>query len=395
MLAQTLGHLVTPKIWRKISSFATGNMSGNELHHTVIHGPFKGPSLIENFLHDASNIILKTVPPNSSPCGNLSKCRQLNGFESKFIEKVTAAPTNQSLSRQRLTSGQEISVPQGMNMAMVNFLGMAGNREGFQRPQRREVLTRSHFPCRVSILNTEHFCILERMAKCTLNRLTSVFLLKLLLEVKSLSKPPKKSDLLDKVSKKRKTSAPLIPGMPYLNPSHTDTHLTYTHPMDNHYCPIQGRVFRCGFQGASPTVRPFGAIKVDETKLVRKCSQPMLGLDLNGAKKTSPTRSDVNPTVGGRPQSPHRVIASELLSENSPSWGNLDMAEGKTKSVAFTCGWVGFSYRHLRDACGILHPNESHPQNSFQWIICRIGICAENALSSRYCSLWPMLWLHL
>ena len=80
------------------------------------------------------------------------KCRQLNGFESKFIEKVTAAPTNQSLSRQRLTSGQEISVPQGMKMAMLNFLGMAGNREGFQRPQRREVLTRSHFPCRVSIL---------------------------------------------------------------------------------------------------------------------------------------------------------------------------------------------------------------------------------------------------
>ena len=310
--------------------------------------------------------------PNSSPCGNLSKCRQLNGFESKFIEKVTAAPTNQSLSRQRLTSGQEISVPQGMNMAMVNLLGMAGNREGFQRPQRREVLTRSHFPCRVSILSTEHFCILERMAKCTLNRLTSVFILKLLLEVKSLSKPLKKSDLLDKVSKKWKTSAPLIPEMPYLNPSHTDT-----------------------FQGASPTVRPFGAIKVDETKLVRKCSQPMLGLDLNGAKKTSPTWSDVNPTVGGRPQSPHCIIASELLSENSPSWGNLDMAEGKTKSVAFTCGWVGFSYRHLRDACGILHPNESHPQNSFQWIICRIGICAKNALSSRYWSLWPMLWLYL
>jgi len=242
-------------------------MSGNELHHPVIHGPFKGPSLIENFLHEPSNIILKTVPPNSSPSGNLSKCRQLNGFESKFIEKVTAAPTNQSLSRQRLTSGQEISVPQGMNMAMVNLLGMAGNREGFQRPQRREVLTRSHFPCRVSILNTAHFCTSERMATCTLNRLTSVFILKLLLEVKSLSKPPKKSDLLDKASKKRKTSAPLIPEMPYLNPSHTDT-----------------------FQGASPTVRPFGAIKVDETKLVRKCSQPMLGLDLNGAKKTSPTQ---------------------------------------------------------------------------------------------------------
>lgn len=334
--------------------------------------------------------------PNSSPCGNLSKCRQLNGFESKFIEKVTAAPTNQRLSRQRLTSGQEISVPQGMNMAMVNLLGMAGNREGFQRPQRREVLTCSHFPCRVSIL----FCTLlyGTYGKMYPKQIDICLSIKTPAGSEELIKASEEKwplGILDKVSKKRKTSAPLIPGMPYLNPSHTDTHLTYTHPMDNHYCPIQGRVFRCGFQGASPTVRPFGAIKVDETKLVRKCSQPMLGLDLNGAKKTSPTRSDVNPTVGGRPQSPHRVIASELLSENSPSWGNLDMAEGKTKSVAFTCGWVGFSYRHLRDACGILHPNESHPQNSFQWIICRIGICAKNALSSRYWSLWPMLWLHL
>lgn len=332
------------------------------------------------------------------------KCRQLNGFESKFIEKVTAAPTNQSLSRQRLTSGQEISVPQGMKMAMLNFLGMAGNREGFQRPQRREVLTRSHFPCRVSILfwRLLHIGTYGKMYPKQIDICLYI-------------KTPAGSEELIKASEERwplgQSSPPPkkknlhlwslsnfchLPEMPYLNPSHTDTHLTYTHPMDNHYCPIQGRVFRCGFQGASPTVRPFGAIKVDETKLVRKCSQPMLGLDLNGAKKTSPTWSDVNPTVGGRPQSPHCVIASELLSENSPSWGNLDMAEGKTKSVAFTIIYLWLSRLFISSsACGILHPNESHPQNSFQWIICRIGICAKNALSSRYCSLWPMLWLHL
>ena len=193
------------------------------------------------------------------------------------------------------------------------------------------------------------------MAKCTLNRLTSVFILKnscwkwrayqsLRRKVTSWTKFPKKETPLHLWSLSNFCH---LPEMPYLNPSIS---IPYRYPSYVYPSHRQGRVFRRGFQGASPTVRPFGAIKVDETKLVRKCSQPMLGLDLNGAKKTSPTRSDVSPTVGGRPQSPHCVIASELLSENSPSWGNLDMAEGKTKSVAFTCGWVGFSYRHLRVA---------------------------------------------
>lgn len=370
----------------------------------IIHGPLQGSIINWEFCMMLQTTFWKLCP-NSSPSGcsdpSVANSMDLNPNSSRKslqLLRTKACPVSVWLRARKYLYLKAWRWPCSTSWGWLETGKVSNARKG-ERSWPVHIFLAGFQFC------SEDFCILERMAKCTLNRLTSVFILKLLLEVKSLSKPPKKGDLLDKVPPPQKkknlhlwslSNFCHLPEMPYLNPSHTDTHLTYTHPMDNHYCPIQGRVFRCGFQGASPTVRPFGAIKVDETKLVRKCSQPMLGLDLNGAKKTSPTWSDVNPTVGGRPQSPHCVIASELLSENSPSWGNLDMAEGKTKSVAFTIIYLWLSRLFISSsACGILHPNESHPQNSFQWIICRIGICAKNALSSRYCSLWPMLWLHL
>ncbi len=128
---------------------------------------------------------------------------------------------------------------------------------------------------------------------------------------KWLSKPPEKSDLLDKVSKKTPLHMPWLP--------------TWIHPIPILCIPIQGL---SAIQGASPNARPFEAITVDETKLVRKCSPPTLGPDLRC----------VGDLTTGKPkvEGPKVLIASELLSENSPSWGNLDMAEGKTKSAAFT-----------------------------------------------------------
>ncbi len=85
--------------------FATGNMSGNEL----------GTSLPT--LHSYSFEQIPGLESPDSPHQVLSKWRQLYRLESKFIEKFTAASTNQGLSRQCLASGQEISVPQGKDIA--------------------------------------------------------------------------------------------------------------------------------------------------------------------------------------------------------------------------------------------------------------------------------------
>ena len=85
--------------------FATGNMSGNELGTSTT-------------LYSYSFEQIPGLCPDSPPGALLlSKSRQLYGLESKFVEKFTAASTNQGLSRQCLASGQKISVPQGKDIA--------------------------------------------------------------------------------------------------------------------------------------------------------------------------------------------------------------------------------------------------------------------------------------
>ena len=148
--------------------------------------------------------------------------------------------------------------------------------------------------------------------QCTLNRLTYLWL-------SLYQTPPAGSDCQ---SLQRKTSWTKFQKK---TPLHMPWLPTWIHPIPILCIPIQGL---SAIQGASPNARPFEAITVDETKLVRKCSPPTLGPDLRC----------VGDLTTGKPkvEGPKVLIASELLSENSPSWGNLDMAEGKTKSAAFT-----------------------------------------------------------